>query len=59
MRAELCVTVDRALTVEQGHDIAKEVHHELLDHLPYLSSATIHVDPANASGDEQHHVHAH
>jgi cation diffusion facilitator family transporter len=57
MRAELCVTVDRALTVEQGHDIAKEVHHELLDHLPYLSSATIHVHPDNASGDDHPHSH--
>lgn len=57
MRAELCVAVDPALTVEQGHDIAKDAHHELLEHLPYLSSATIHVDPANASGDDHHHVH--
>jgi cation diffusion facilitator family transporter len=59
MRAELSVAVDPALSVGQGHDIANIAHHELLEHLPYLSSATIHVDPANASGDEQHHVHAH
>ncbi|MGQ0601176.1 MAG: cation diffusion facilitator family transporter [Anaerolineales bacterium] len=57
MRAELCVAVDPVLTVEPGHDIAKDAHHELLEHLPYLSSATIHIDPANASGDDHHHVY--
>lgn len=58
LRAELCIAVDPALTVEQGHDIAKATHHQLLDHLPYLSSATIHIDPAHESGDDHHrHVH--
>lgn len=53
MRAELCLTVDPALTVAQGHAIAAEAHHELLHHLPYLSSAVIHVDPSDA--DDDHH----
>jgi cation diffusion facilitator family transporter len=60
MRAELSIVVDPGLSVVQGHDIAAHVHHELLHHLPYLSSAIIHVDPADMSAD--HHsvpVHVH
>src|SRR5581483_11922689 len=53
MHAELNIAVDQTLTVEKGHDIAKNVRHELLHRLKYLSNATIHVDPANASGE--HH----
>lgn len=56
LHAELNVAVDAALTVEQGHTIAKGTQHELMEHLPYLSSATIHVDPAHEAGDE-HHQH--
>jgi cation diffusion facilitator family transporter len=61
LHAELCVTVDSHLTVEQGHAIAGDVHHRLLHHLAYLSGATIHVDPDNASGADHHRVaeHAH
>lgn len=58
LHAELNVAVDAALTVEQGHAIAKETQHELMEHLPYLSSATIHIDPAHEAGDE-HHAHNH
>lgn len=60
MRAELCLAVDAALTVEQGHAIAAAAQHELLHHLPYLSSAVIHVDPSTAA-DDHHRIaeHAH
>lgn len=54
MHAELNVTVDRGLTVEQGHDVACAVQGALLAHLPYLSSATIHIDPVGASGSYHH-----
>jgi cation diffusion facilitator family transporter len=54
MHAELNVTVDRGLTVEQGHDVSCAVQSALLEHLPYLSSATIHVDPDGASGSNHH-----
>ena len=47
------------LSVEQGHEIAISVRHELLHHLRYLSGVTIHIDPANASGDEHHHILEH
>jgi cation diffusion facilitator family transporter len=57
--AELNIAVDAGLSVAQGHAIAREAHHELLEHLPYLSSATIHVDPGDESGDDYHHKHEH
>jgi cation diffusion facilitator family transporter len=55
LHAELNLAVDPALSVAQGHAIATDAHHTLLEHLPYLSSATIHVDPSNRSGDEHHY----
>jgi cation diffusion facilitator family transporter len=54
MHAELNLTVDRGLTVEQGHDVARAVQGALLEHLPYLSSATIHIDPVGAAGSNHH-----
>ena len=61
LHAELNVAVNPALSVEGGHNIANEVRHRLLHHLRYLSNATIHIDPANASGERHHHIteHAH
>ncbi len=59
--AEVNIAVRSALSVEEGHQIAHEVRHQLLHHLPYLGNATIHVDPANASGEHHHRIadHAH
>lgn len=54
LHAELNVAVASHLTVEQGHKITKEVHHRLLHKLTYLSNATIHMDPANESGEKFH-----
>jgi cation diffusion facilitator family transporter len=61
LHAELNIAVDPAMSVEKGHDIAKDVRHQLLHHLRYLSNATIHIDPSNASGEKHHHIaeHAH
>jgi cation diffusion facilitator family transporter len=59
LRAELSIAVNQGLSVEKGHEIAKDVRHELLHHLRYLSNATIHIDPANASGEEHHHIVEH
>ncbi len=60
MRAELSIAVDPGLTVVAGHAIASTVNHELLHHLPYLSSAVIHVDPADtAAGHHRISDHAH
>ncbi len=59
LRAELCITVEPTLSVSEGHTIALDVRHQLLHHLPYLFDAAIHVDPADASGAEHHHIHDH
>jgi cation diffusion facilitator family transporter len=59
LHAEVNITVDSSLSVECGHEVAKEFQHELLHHLRYLSDATIHVDPATASGPEHHHIAEH
>ena len=57
--AEVNIAVNPALSVDEGHEIAREAEHQLLHHLHYLSSATIHVDPLNASGGDHHRVNEH
>ncbi len=57
--AEVNIAVNPKLSVDEGHEIAREAEHQLLHHLHYLSSATIHVDPSNASGGEHHRVNEH
>src|SRR5215212_7022723 len=52
--AEVNVAVDPSLTVEQGHEIATDVHRQLVAHLPFLARALVHVDPVGASGEEHH-----
>jgi len=61
LHAEVNVAVDAALSVQEGHEGAKEVRHQLLHQVRYLSDAIVHVDPANAAGEEHHHIveHAH
>lgn len=57
--AELNIAVSADLSIEQAHEIAKEVRHNLLHQLQYLSNATIHVDPLHASGEGHHRVSNH
>jgi len=59
LHAELNVAVSPELSVEKGHEVAKQVRHQLLHHLHYLSNATIHIDPVNASGEEYHRFTEH
>ncbi len=59
LHAEVNVAVLAGLSVEQGHDIAKEVRHNLLHELRYLSNATIHIDPSTASGEVHHAIATH
>ncbi len=59
LEAELNVAVPATYSVAEGHRIAKEIHHQLLHHVPYLSRATIHVDPAGESGETHHRIPAH
>lgn len=61
LHAEVNIAVSPELSVEEGHNTAVEVRHQLLHRLRYLSDATIHVDPVNASGEDHHrfdeHIH--
>jgi cation diffusion facilitator family transporter len=61
LHAELSVSVSGGLSVADGHDIANEVRHQLLHHLPHLGSATVHVDPHGKGGERYHKIgeHAH
>ena len=59
LHAELNIAVDPNMSVERGHEIAKDVRHQLLHHLRYLSNATIHIDPLNASGEKHHRIEGH
>ncbi|HXG24868.1 MAG TPA: cation diffusion facilitator family transporter [Chthonomonadales bacterium] len=59
LHAEVNIAVGSGLTVAEGHAIAKEVRHQLLHHLSYLSGATIHVDPEGESGEGYHYIPAH
>jgi cation diffusion facilitator family transporter len=55
-RAELSIDVAADLSVEQSHQIAEEVRHELFHALPALVDVVVHVDP---EGDEFHRLTAH
>lgn len=59
MYAEVNLSVPGNRTVTEGHAIAKEVRHQLLHRLRYLSDATIHVDPGSASGITEHRIPIH
>jgi len=59
LHAELNVAVPPALSVAEGHHLAKTVHHQLLHHVPFLSRTTIHIDPAGEVGEIHHRIAAH
>jgi cation diffusion facilitator family transporter len=56
---ELNVAVNPALTVAEGHEVAKEVRHQVLHHVPHVSRVTVHVDPSTESGETFHHIESH
>ncbi len=56
--AEINIAVRSNASVSEGHEIAKEVSHQVLHHVPQLGNAVIHIDPEDKSGEEYHrHVH--
>jgi divalent metal cation (Fe/Co/Zn/Cd) transporter len=59
LHAEVNIAVASELSAAEGHAIAKEVHHQLLHHLRYLSVAVIHVDPIEEAGEHHHHIAEH
>jgi divalent metal cation (Fe/Co/Zn/Cd) transporter len=59
LRAEVSIAVAPALSVAEGHAIAKEVRHQLLHHVRYLSGVIVHVDPADEAGASYHQIAEH
>lgn len=61
LHAEVNITVRRGLSVDEGHEIAGDVRHQLLHHVPHLGSAIVHVDPSGRDGERHHRIgeHAH
>ena len=61
LHAELNVTVAGGLSVGEGHEVAREVRHQLLHHVPQLGGVTVHVDPIGQGGEYHHRIgeHAH
>ena len=48
LNAEVNIGLNPSLSVKEGHNIAEELHHELLAELPYLSKTVIHIYPISA-----------
>ncbi|MGH3429817.1 MAG: cation diffusion facilitator family transporter [Mycobacteriales bacterium] len=48
LRAELAITVDTNLTVEQAHHLAHQVEHQLIHAVPRLTAAVVHTEPTDA-----------
>lgn len=59
IHAELNIAVNPELSIEEGHKIANNVSHGLLHELPYLSNASIHIDPLRKSGEKHHAFNNH
>ena len=57
--ADANIAVESNLPVDQAHEIAGRVRHELLHDLHFLSDVIIHVDPINASGEKHHEIDEH
>jgi cation diffusion facilitator family transporter len=59
LHADVSITVPRGLSVTEGHDVAREVRHQLLHHLSHLGSAMVHVDPYGQGGEGHHRIGRH
>jgi cation diffusion facilitator family transporter len=56
---ELNVAVNPDLSVKEGHEVAKEVRHQILHRVPHVLAVMIHVDPTTQLGEAYHRVDAH
>jgi cation diffusion facilitator family transporter len=59
LRADVSIAVAPALSVAQGHALAKEVRHQLLHYARFLSGVIVHVDPADEAGERYHYIAEH
>ena len=55
LQADVRLTVDRRLDVAVAHEIAEEARRGMLEALPLLEAAVIHVDPCGHDGSDAHH----
>ena len=54
LEASFAITVDRDMTVSDGHRVAETVRHQLLHEIPKLDTAVIHVNPCEHDGGDPH-----
>lgn len=54
IHSEARVTVDRELSVAEGHRIAEDVEHAMIHAVPKLSTVIVHVDPCEHDGSLVH-----
>ncbi len=59
LHAEVNIAVDPQMTIAEAHAVAREVRHQLLHRLDYLSLVVIHVDPLDQSGEAHHRIEKH
>jgi cation diffusion facilitator family transporter len=59
LRAEVNIAVAPALSVVEGHAIAKEVRHQLLHRVHRLGGVTVHIDPVDEAGEHYHQIAGH
>ncbi|MBA2693633.1 MAG: cation transporter [Rubrobacter sp.] len=59
LHAEVNVAVNPKLSVEEGHEVAREVNHALMHSFDFLGRAVIHIDPAREPGESHHRIEAH
>ena len=55
LHADMRMTVDRDLRVAAAHEIAENAQRAMLEALPLLDAAVIHVDPCGHDGSDPHH----
>lgn len=54
--AEVNISVNPDITIEQGHIIAKETIHHLFHHFNCLGGVTVHIDPVSEEGEKHHKI---
>jgi cation diffusion facilitator family transporter len=59
VHAEVSVTVPGGLSVAEGHEIARDVRHQLFHHVPHLGYVVVHVDPYGQAGEQHHRIAEH
>jgi len=59
LHVELNVAVRSHLSITEGHELAKEVRHQLLHHLKHLIDVIVHIDPEDKVGETHHHILEH